>query len=173
MGTSSITIQKGYYAGDKEKQNRSFYVGGYSSQTVNTSGSNQIPFGIKRVLSPEIDIFSALPQFVLENEHARLFLDEMKQALLKLDSAILEGVTLSKLRVTEYTEMTLVLEWIFNHFRIYFSFDKQEGDFFGEVSSDPEHGKFHNDFNKMEVSEYARVAEAEVKYAVMMAGGNN
>ena len=67
MTTRSISVKKGYYA--EEKQNRSFHVGGYSSQMVNTSGLNRVPFGIKRVLSPEIDIFSALPQFVFENEH--------------------------------------------------------------------------------------------------------
>lgn len=172
MSIRSISVKKGYYVGEQDKQNRSFYVGGYSSQVINTSGFNHVPFGIKRVLSPEIDIFSALPQFVFDNEHAKMFLDEMKRALINTDRADLEGVTLSKLRVTEHTDMTLVLEWIFNYFRLYFSFDKKEGDFFGEVSSDPENGKFHNAFNKMEISDYSKVAEAEVMYAVMMAGGD-
>ena len=172
MSTRSISVKKGYYAGEQGKQNRSFHVGGYSSQVINTSGFNHIPSGIKRVLSPENDIFSALPQFVFDNEHAKMFLDEMKRTLMNTDRADLEGVTLSKLRVTEHTDMTLVLEWIFNYFRLYFSFDKKEGDFFGEVSSDPENRKFHNTFNKMEISDFSKVAEAEVMYAVMMAGGD-
>lgn len=173
MSTRSITVKQGYYAGEQEKQSRILHVGSYASQVVNTSGFNHIPFGIKRVLSPELDIFSTLPQFVFDNEHAKMFLEEMKHTLLNINSADLEGVTLSKLIVTEHTDMTLVLEWIFNYFRLYFSFDKKEGDFFGEVSIDPENGKFYNAFNKMEISEYSRVAESEVMYAVMMAGGDN
>lgn len=171
MSTRSITVKQGYYAGEQRMQNRSFHVDGYSSQVVNTPEVNRIPFGVKRVLSPEIDIFSALPSFVFDNKHAKMFLDEMKRALINIDKADLEGVSLTRLMVTEHTDMTLVIEWIFNYFRLYFSFDKEEGDFFGEVSNDPENGKFHNTFNKMLVSDYAKVAAAEVMYAIMMAGG--
>lgn len=172
MSTRSITIKQGYYSGKEEKQNRNINLRGYSSQAINTSDSNRFPFGIKRVLSPEIDIFSALPRFVFENEHAKLFLDEMKRVLSNTSKTDLEGITLSKLVVTEHTPMTLVLEWIFNYFRLYFSFDAKEGDFFGEVSSEPEKGKFHNEFSKMDVSDYPKIAEAEIMYAVMMAGGD-
>ena len=171
MSIRSISVSNCYYAGEQEKQNRCFRIDGYSSQ-VNASEYNHVPSGVKRVLSPEIDIFSELPKFVFANKHAKMFLDEMKRALVNTDRVNLEGVTLSKLIISEHTEMTLVLEWIFNYFRLYFSFDKKEGDFFGVISSDSENGKFHNAFKKMKISDYSKVAEAEVMYAIMMVGGD-
>ena len=104
-------------------------------------------------------------------DHVGLFLAEMKKAILSWDKEELRRVTLPKLQVTEFTDATLVIEWIFNYFRLYFSFDKMEGDYYGEVMNDLENGKFHNEFKKMELEDFSKVAEAQVAYAIMMAEG--
>ena len=167
----SVTITKGYSSQIGTKSGRSFYIGGYSHLPNSDTEANNPPENIKRVLSPEIDIFTALPAEIYDNDNAKSFLNEIRRCLLNWDQDELRGITLPKLRVTEFTEDTTVIEWIFNYFRLYFSFDKKEGDFYGEVMGDPENGRFHNEVRKMELEEYPRVAEAEVAYAVMMAEG--
>ena len=167
----SVIITKGYSTQVNTNSGRSFYVEGYSHLSNSDTRANRAPENIKRVLSPEIDIFAALPVAIFENERAKSFLNEMRRCLLNWDQDELRGITLPKLRVTEFTEVTTVIEWIFNYFRLYFSFDKKEGDFYGEVMSDPDNGKFHNEFRKMELEEFPSIAEAEVAYAVMMAEG--
>ncbi len=167
----SVTITKGYSSQVKTNSGRSFYIEGYSHVPNSDMRTNRTPKGIKRVLSPEIDIFTALPASVYGNDRAKSFLNEMRTCLLNWDKDELRGITLPKLRVTEFTDVTIVIEWIFNYFRLYFSFDQKEGDFYGEVMSDVENGKFHNEFRRMETAEYPSIAEAEVAYAVMMAEG--
>ena len=39
-----------------------------------------------------------------------------------------------------------MLDWIYNYFRVYFSFDTDEGNFYGIISSNPEAGSYSNDF---------------------------
>ena len=167
----SVTITKGYSTQVRANTGRSFYVEAYSHVPNSDTIISRAPKGIKRVLSPEIDIFTALPANVYENDRVKAFLNEMRICLLNWDQDELRGITLPKLRVTEFTDVTIVIEWIFNYFRLYFSFDQKEGDFYGEVMSDVENGKFHNEFRKMEIEEFQRIAEAEVAYAVMMAEG--
>lgn len=167
----SVTITKGYSTQVRANTGRSFYVEAYSHVPNSDTRTNRAPETIKRVLSPEIDIFTGLPTSVYGNDRAKAFLNELRRCLLNWDQDELRGITLPKLRVTEFTEVTLVIEWIFSYFRLYFSFDQKEGDFYGEVMSDIENGKFHNEFRKMEMEEYPRIAEAEVAYAVMMAEG--
>lgn len=167
----SVIITKGYSTQGNTNSGRSFYVGGYSYLPNSDTRMNRVPEKIKRILSPEIDIFTSIPATIYENERAKSFLNEIRRCLLNWDQDELRGITLPKLRVTEFTEATIVIEWIFNYFRLYFSFDKKEGDFYGEVMSDTEKGKFHNEFRKMELEEFPCIAEAEVAYAVMMAEG--
>ena len=167
----TVIITKGYSTQVNTNSGRSFYIEGYSHIPNSDTRMNRAPETIKRVLSPEIDIFAALPESVYGNDRVKVFLNEMRSCLLNWDKDELRGITLPKLRVTEFTDVTIVIEWIFNYFRLYFSFDQKEGDFYGEVMSDVENGKFHNEFRKMEIEEFPSIAEAEVAYAVMMAEG--
>lgn len=169
MSIRTVSIKQGYNLDGQKLFQREYkknkYVVQYSNdETVNLNN-------IYKVLSPEIDIFSELPNYVYKNTHVKDFLNEMKLSLLEIDRSVLDNVTLSKLCLTEYSDMTIVIEWIFNYFRIYFSFDSNEGDYYGEVKSDVENGRFHNTFNRMDVSDYHVVAKEEINYAVKMAGG--
>lgn len=167
----SISIVKGYMTHQNDQRVQSIYTDGYTHFSCSSNGTNKEFDSINKVLPPEIDIFSSLPDKIYDIEHARLFLHEMKKVLLNLDKAELGGISLPKLQVTEFTDMTIVIEWIFNYFRLYFSFDKKEGDFFGYMMSDIENGRFRNDFKKMELSQFGDVAESQVDYAILMAEG--
>lgn len=166
-----LTISKGYGTQSHKKSARSIQVGDYFNVHNYETEIEGKTKSIKRVLSPEVDIFSSLPMEIFANDHVKLFLEEMRRCILEWDKDDLSGIVFPKLQLTEFTDVTIVIEWIFNYFRLYFSFDEKEGDFYGEVMSDSENGKFHNDFRKMEVDEFPLVAEAEVAYAVLMAEG--
>lgn len=171
MCVRSITVGQEYFTGDQEKLNRSLNISCYPSYSLNSSSGEQISFDLDKVISPDIDIFSSLPQFVFENDHARLFLNAMKSVLMSIDKYELKDVSLSKLIVTEHSNITLVLEWIFEYFRFYFSFDKVEGDSWGEVFNDLSKGKFYNSFNKMEKEDYKNIAKKEVNLVLRMVRG--
>lgn len=172
MSTRTITIKPGYHHETQGIQSRNIHIGEYSRPASSGKTNEFFASYSSKVVSPEIDIFSELPKTVFDNTHARKFLGEMKRSLLRVEKSDLAGITLSKLLVTENTEMTLVIEWIYNFFRVYFSFDKLEGDYFGEVSNNPEAGRFINTFNKMNESDYSAVADEEVSFVIRMARGD-
>ena len=116
-------------------------------------------------LSADANIFNELPEYVYENEDAKSFLNCLRNVLLTTD---LNGITLSKLCVSEHTNSGLVLDWIYNYFRVYFSFDTDEGNFYGIISSNPEEGSYSNDFKTMDPKQYQTLARAIVDYVVMM-----
>lgn len=172
MGSRTITLRPGYLLDNQEVRNRIFHIDSYSLP-ISSGYTNEFFAGLSsKVVSPEIDIFSELPKSTFDNTHARKFLNELKRSLVNVEKADLAGITLSKLLVTENSEMTLVIEWIYNYFRVYFSFDKKEGDYYGEVANNPEEGKFINTFNKMDESDYSNVADEEVSFVIRMARGD-
>lgn len=124
---------------------------------------------IDRILPQGVDIFSSLPTYVFNNKHAKLFLVEMKRCLLNWNEEELYSISLPKLQVSEHTETTLVIEWIFNYFRSYFAFYKDEGDFYGSVMKKDE--TLSNIVKEMKIKDFQLIAEAEVTYAIIMAGG--
>lgn len=167
----NIRITKGYIITNQSQKGRSIYIDGYLREYGDGTISNKNADFIKTVLPPEFDIFSTLPVTRFNNEHVEIFLNEMKKALLAWGKEELDRIVLPKLQLTEFTDVTIVIEWIFNYFRLYFMFDKNEGDYYGEVMNDIQNGNFHNESRKMDVSDFSEIAEAEVDYAVMMAEG--
>lgn len=116
-------------------------------------------------LPADVDIFTDLPNYVYKNEDAKEFLNILREALVNSD---LDGVTLSKLCVSECTDSGIVLDWIYNYFRIFFSFDAKDGNFYGVISSNPEEGIYSNDFCLMKEKQYTSVAKRLVEYVVRM-----
>lgn len=130
-----------------------------------------LPLDLSVPLSPETDIFSDLPSTVFENHHAALFLQEMKRCLTRLSTLEEMDVVLAKLRVAEEDDDSLTIEWIYNYFRSFYLFDEAEGDYYGHAVVDSEHHSYRNDYRRMSVDEYPGVAEAEVRFALLMAAG--
>lgn len=111
-----------------------------------------------RKLSLDTDIFSGLPEFVFENKKVDRFLNVLKNVIAMSD---LEGVTLSKLHLSEYNEATISIEWIFNYFRAYFSFESDDEDSYGMIENNKENQEFSNYFRKLKPEEYELVAKSE------------
>ena len=133
-------------------------------------GRSMISFG--KILPPELDIFSELPEEVYHNDHARQFLASLRNQILLFDREEISNANLSKLYVSQYDADSVVIEWIFNYFRLFFGFDNKEGDYYGQIMTDTVRNRFSNDMSKMEPKDFDLVAEAELFYAVMMSQGD-
>ena len=162
----SVQIRKDYLS--PTTKGSPLYVGDHYQ--ISKGPEIDEPKSIKKILAPEVDIFSELPESVYQNEHANAFLNEMRKSLIKKDQGTFHGVVLPKLFLTEHTEETIVIEWIFNYFRLYFSFDKEEGDYFGEIVNIPERSFFRNFFKKMSFENFPDIAKAEINYAITLVG---
>ncbi len=117
------------------------------------------------VLDSDIDIFVNLPKDIYSNKHVSGFLNALRVAL---SISKPKGVTLSKLVVSEKTKQCITLDWIYNYFRLYFSFD-EDGDYYGIISDVS--GAFSNEFRPMKTQEYAEVAKSSLDYVVMKVQG--
>lgn len=126
---------------------------------------------VKRVLPAALDVFSDLPSFVYDNDHAKAFLECLRKHIIDYNPMETEGIVLSKLQVSESTEKILIIEWIYNYFRFYYAFDKIDGDYRGVVMNDPDDDRFTNDVQKMKPQDYDALAEADLTYVIMMTEG--
>lgn len=169
----SIPLENKYYFSEYETQKRNISNTEYSIPIDNITVDKDSTSNISGVLPYELDIFSELPDFVYDNYHAKKFIMALKNNILIFGHSILSEISLSKLRVSEHDEDYLLLEWIFNYFRLYFGFDKNDGDFFGEVMNNPENGEFHNDIKKMKIDEYDAVTKANLLYVAALVQGRN
>lgn len=121
----------------------------------------------EEIVRLDTDIFSGLPEFVFENKKVDRFLNVLKNVIAMSD---LEGVTLSKLHLSEYNEATISIEWIFNYFRAYFSFESDDEDSYGMIENNKENQEFSNYFRKLKPEEYELVAKSVLDYIIMMGG---
>lgn len=161
-----LLIQNGYSVGsscgDKGKNlYQKKYTLGSDGETI--GGDYNIFFTPN--LPYDLDVFDELPSYVYDYNDVKIFLNILRNVLLAQN---LQDITLSKLYVSEHSASGVVLDWIYNYFRIYFSFDSKEGNFYGIISNNPEEGSFSNDFRKMDSGHYDILAKDIVDYVVKM-----
>lgn len=116
-------------------------------------------------LPNDIDIFSELPEYVYANSDAKKFLIIMRKILLSYN---ISGITLSKLCISDHSDSGIVIDWIYNYFRVYFSFDSQNGNFYGLISNNPEKKSFFNEFKVMNSNEYETIARTVISFIITM-----
>lgn len=162
----NISVKRTYIT-SAEQEKRQYNVNLIKPNTIDETTSGSFDISLQRKLSSDLDIFADLPKEVFNNTKASFFLSVLKKVILSTD---LEGITLSKLHVSEMTEDSLMIEWIFNYFRTYFSFEKDDQDSYGMIENNPETKSFSNQFRVLDVNEYEEVAHSIVDYIVMMGG---
>ncbi len=120
-------------------------------------------------LPVELDIFNHLPQLVYGFREAKDFLNDLRAVIVRsyLQSE-LENLVLSKLTVSEYSDTGVVIDWIFNYFQMYFTFDKKNGSYWGTVMADNEEGEFCNSVIKIRSEKRMEQAQAVLATAVML-----
>jgi hypothetical protein len=139
----------------------------FGKSNIEETSSGTINESYTRKLSIDTDIFSKLPKDVFKNQRVNQFLLTLKRVVADAD---LEGVTLSKLHLSEFNESTISIEWIFNYFRAYFSFEKDDEDSYGMIENNTETQEFSNYFRRLKPEEYNVVARSVLDYIIMMGG---
>lgn len=147
----------------KNEKNQFFSLKNSVDSEETSSGEYNIAY--TRKLSLDTDIFSGLPKFVFENKKVDCFLNVLKNVIAMSN---LEGLTLSKLHLSEYNEGTISIEWIFNYFRAYFTFESDDEDSYGMIENNKENQEFSNYFRKLKPEEYEIVAKSVLEYIILM-----
>lgn len=165
----NIVIQQSYSV--DLKQNKSDFVVPQKYEGASPYGHvKRDIFGINitESLNGDLDIFTDLPESVYKEKDVALFLDALRGVIAEENP---QNVTLSKLIVTEKTDSGCTLDWIYNYFRLYFSFDKNDGDYFGFMSHDTEKELYKNEFKAMKPQDFKNVAKAMLDYVLVMIQG--
>ena len=81
-----------------------------------------------------------------------------------------KDVSFSKFHLSELTDYTVEIEWVYNYFRVYFYFDMRGKDAFGSVERNPFNGKLTNSSRFFDQDEMKKVVESQIDYVIMMQG---
>ncbi|WP_455524912.1 hypothetical protein [Holdemanella biformis] len=165
----NIVIQQSYSVDLQQNQSDFVVPQKYEGESPYGHVKRDI-FGINitESLNGDLDIFTDLPESVYKEKDVALFLDALRRVIAEENP---QNVTLSKLIVTEKTDSGCTLDWIYNYFRLYFSFDKNDGDYFGFMSHDTEKELYKNEFKAMKPQDFKNVAKAMLDYVLVMIQG--
>ena len=120
-------------------------------------------------LPTDYDIFSNLPQSVYENDDVRFFLECLRRALLKkLSEGEIENVSLTKLRLSEQSDGSITIDWIFSYFRLFFSFDLTEGNMCGIVEINNEQKRYITDVQEIDMINCDCFTGSILDYVIVM-----
>ena len=165
----NIIIQQSYSVDSIEKMSDFVVPQKYEGESLYGHMKREISgINITESLNGDVDIFTELPEAVYKEKDVALFLSALRGAIAEENP---QNVTLSKLVVTEKTDTGCTLDWIYNYFRLYFSFDKIDGDYFGFMSHDTEKELYKNEFKAMKPQDFKNVAKAMLDYVLMMIQG--
>lgn len=165
----NIVIQQSYSVDLQQNQSDFVVPQKYEGESPYGHVKRDI-FGINitESLNGDLDTFTDLPESVYKEKDVALFLDALRGVIAEENP---QNVTLSKLIVTEKTDSGCTLDWIYNYFRLYFSFDKNDGDYFGFMSHDTEKELYKNEFKAMKPQDFKNVAKAMLDYVLVMIQG--
>lgn len=167
---SNFTVNKTYDVESIPQKKDSISV--LSNYSINLSFGKNTEYGssIRKALPSDLDVFSELPKQVYENDDVSAFLNALSHSISKVDE---RDITFSKLIPSELSDSNITLEWIFNYFRRYFSFDKETGNQFGIVGFDESKTKFFNEFETVDVKDFYLISDKIVNSVISMIKGKN
>ena len=167
--SKNIDLKKSYSFEYQSQINDYVFPCKYSGEnTFEGTVKGSMGVNIVSSLDTDVDVFTEIPDDIYKNKDASLFLEALRQAIAEENP---KNVTLSKLIVSEQTDTGCTLDWIYNYFRLYFSFDKNEGDYFGLMSHNLEDGSYKNEFKQMKPTDFGVIARAMLNYVIIMIQG--
>jgi hypothetical protein len=108
---------------------------GSHAYTPSSSTHTHAKFYYHEHLQEELNIFSSLPHEIFKDERVKDFIENFKQVLEKID---LSEVTFPKLKAFISEDKSTSINWIFNYFRVYFSFEEDsDSDSYGMIEKNP------------------------------------
>lgn len=116
-------------------------------------------------LSSNLDIFDNLSDVRIESmPRVSHFLSELRLSIMRnLDN--LKDIHFNKLSIEESTRPgELMIDWIYNYFRAFYSFDDEEGDMFGLIVNNTEAKQFKSEFLPLIETEYDEVVAKSISF---------
>ena len=116
-------------------------------------------------LSSDLDIFANLTNARIQSmPRVSKFLNELRLSIAN-NSSNLKTIHFNKLSLEESSRPgELMIDWIYNYFRAFFSFDNKEGDMYGLIVNNTETKIFHSEFEPLKESDYNEVAAKSVRF---------
>lgn len=164
----TIKINKGYCLDDKLHIHKKNVIKKYEIKPEMTTTGENIRKSFVTKLPTDIDIFEGLPSYVYQNENAKHFLNVLRSVL---SNKHLTGITLAKLCVGEISDSEVEIDWIYNYFRVYFSFSDESGSVYGKIYKNQEKGICRNETGILTPSRYKELAEEILNEVVRMIQG--
>ncbi len=129
------------------------------------SGDMSIAFRYIQPLSSDLDIFENLPDSIISTmPRVTKFLEELRMSIVN-NVENLKDIHYNKLTVEESSHPgELMIDWIYNYFRAFFSFDDDEGDMYGLIVNNTETKQFISEFQVLKESEYDAIAAKSVGF---------
>lgn len=134
------------------------------SHVYSVNDSNRIEAMVKfeAPLPVEKRIFDDIDVSSIKISKVKEFIQAFTNLLQNSDT---NEVTLNKM-IFEESEEGYEFEWIYNYFRVYFSFEVNGDDTYGFVEYNTESGSFRSSFNKMTVQEYDSIVEKALNFVI-------
>lgn len=162
-------MKKSYIDSDQESQNKVAY---WKSASYITNEKDQYLASNYTLLPEEYSIFSEIDvSFFTQNNTAQdrfiaLFLQYLKNCLLKIYTQYGVIRVLPKLSITLDEDEAIVLNWAYANFRIYFTFEKViENSYYGIVAQDTEETVFTN-VGKLTEINYSSIIDMILAYVI-------
>lgn len=129
------------------------------------SGDMAVSFRYVQPLSSDLDIFEDLPDSIIRTmPRVSKFLDELRLSIVN-NVTNLKDIHYNKLTLEETSHPgELMIDWIYNYFRAFFSFDDNEGDMYGLIVNNTETKQFISEFQALKETEYDAIAAKSVGF---------
>lgn len=118
-------------------------------------------------LSSDLDIFEGISEESIKSmPRISKFLNELRQSI--IDNTSADGsLHYNKLTIEDSSRPgELMIDWIYNYFRAFYSFDDKEGDMYGLIVNNTETRLFKSEFEPLIESEYNEVATKSVRFVI-------
>lgn len=137
----------------------------HSGSSETQTGSVLRNYKYEIPLSSDLDIFENLKDVRIQTmPRVSKFLNELRLAIVN-NTTNLESIHYNKLTLEESSRPgELMIDWIYNYFRAFFSFDDKEGDMYGLIVNNTETKKFQSEFEPLNESEYNEAAAKSVMF---------
>ena len=116
-------------------------------------------------LSSDLDIFVNLSDARIQSlPRVSKFLNELRLSIVN-NASNLKTIHFNKLSLEESSRPgELMIDWIYNYFRAFFSFDDKEGDMYGLIVNNTEKKIFQSEFEPLKESDYDEVTAKSVMF---------
>lgn len=157
-----ITISTKYDIGSQmETQKKQYSQEHYGDTYSQSTGNGECNMSVCTDLPPDVNVFSDLPKKIFDLPEVNCFLAILKK---DINNDVFANLTLSKLRVSERTEDSIVLDWAFNYFRVYFSFESNDDSNYGMIENNPIKHIFSTTCKALQHDKYEEIADEVVNF---------